>query len=326
MSRLHLRSAPVLLVACLACLACQATTASGRAPIALAIHGGAGTIVRTELTPELEASYRATLEQALEVGHAILSDGGASIDAVVAAVVVLEDSPLFNASRGAVFTEAGTVELDASIMDGSDHAAGAITGVATVKNPILLALEVMRASEHVMMSGAGADAFARARGLELVPNEYFYTDRRRRELSERLAGVHGTVGAVALDRHGHLAAATSTGGMTAKRYGRVGDSPIIGAGTYADDATCAVSSTGWGEYFIRGVVAHDISAMMAYGRLSLDQAARRVIHDKLTVAGGTGGVIAVDKRGNVAAPFNTLGMYRAWIAADGTRRVEIYGD
>ncbi|ARA92056.1 beta-aspartyl-peptidase [Rhodothermaceae bacterium RA] len=317
-------------------------------PITLVVHGGAGTILRENMTPELEAAYRAALAEALRVGYAVLSEGGRSLDAVEATLRVLEDSPLFNAGRGAVFTNDGIVELDASIMDGATRGAGAVAGVRHVRHPITLARRVMEASSHVMLVGDGAEVFAREQGLEMVPNTYFHTERRRQQLEAAQQGgsatgalhapavpagdametVHkfGTVGAVALDRQGNLAAGTSTGGMTNKRWGRVGDSPIIGAGTYADNATCAVSATGHGEYFIRGVVAHDIAALMAYGGRSLQEAADHVILEKLGAAGGTGGVIALDREGHVAMPFNTPGMYRGVVDASGTVRVYIYRD
>ncbi len=314
----------------------------------LAVHGGAGTLSPNDLTPELEADYRAALRAALEAGYRILHDGGSSLDAVVAAIRILEDSPLFNAGKGAVFTSEGTVELDASIMDGKTHAAGAVSGVKRVKSPILLARAVMEHSPHVMLTGGGAETFAREQGLEMVENEYFHTERRRRQLEraqqrerekapsgdahlrqeDREAEHHayGTVGAVARDQAGNLAAATSTGGMTNKRFGRVGDSPIIGAGTYADNATCAVSATGHGEYFIRGVVAYDVAAMMRYTGLSLAEAANAVIMGKLTERGGTGGIIALDRQGRVAMPFNTSGMYRGVIDEAGNVEVLIYRD
>lgn len=316
------------------------------APFALAIHGGAGTITRSAMTPEREAEYRAKLEEALRAGHAVLAEGGTSLDAVVAAITLMEDSPLFNAGVGAVFTSEGTVEHDASIMDGRTRNSGAVAGTRQIRNPITLARRVMEDSPHVMMVGAGAEAFAQELGFEMVPNETFHTDRRRRSLErarEREAGTaaamndetdliaplaykYGTVGAVALDQEGNLAAATSTGGMTNKRFGRVGDAPIIGAGTYAENETCAVSATGHGEYFIRGVVAHDIAAQMRYTDRSVDEAATDVINRKLGELGGTGGVIALDRQGNVSMPFNTEGMYRGSIDADGNVTVGIYGD
>jgi beta-aspartyl-peptidase (threonine type) len=316
-----------LLPALLLCLACAAPTARDAASpnFGLVVHGGAGTITRASLTPELEAQFRAELEGALRAGHAVLAAGGTSIDAVTAALLPLEESPLFNAGVGAVFTADGRCELDASIMDGATHGAGAVAAVTTIEHPILAARAVLEHSEHVLLGGPGAEAFAAEQGLALVPNEHFHTEHRRKQLREQQADEkHGTVGAVALDRHGHLAAGTSTGGMTNKRFGRVGDSPLIGAGTYADDATCAVSSTGWGEFFIRGVVAHDIAAQMRYGGRTLREAADDVILRRLTAAGGTGGVIAIDANGNTAMPFNTPGMYRGRIDASGHVVVEIY--
>ncbi len=311
-------------------------------PVVLAIHGGAGTIERGNMTPEREAEYRAALEAALRAGFAVLQEGGSAVDAVAAAIPPMEDAPLFNAGKGAVFTSEASVELDASIMDGATLNAGAVAGVTTIKNPILAARLVMEQSPHVMLTGSGAEAFARQHGLEEVENTYFHTDRRRetlRRVQERERSesgflqtdpeawqMTGTVGAVALDQNGHLAAATSTGGMTNKRFGRVGDSPIIAAGTYADDRTCAVSATGHGEYFIRLAIAHDISARMMYLGESVEAAAHTVIHDKLTDLGGTGGVIALDAEGNVAMPFNTSGMYRGTIDAEGNVTVDIYRD
>jgi L-asparaginase / beta-aspartyl-peptidase len=313
----------------------------------LVIHGGAGTIPRGSLTPEREAEFHAALREALLAGHRVLQAGGSSIDAVQAAVVLMEDSPLFNAGRGAVFTAEGRNELDASIMDGRTLDAGAAAGATRVKNPILLARQVMENSPHVMLTGAGADEFAQQRGLELVDPSYFHTQMRwealqraqqeegfqefrRDTVPDRSAlpddRKFGTVGAVALDRHGNLAAATSTGGMTNKRWGRVGDAPIIGAGTYANNRSCAVSATGHGEFFIRLAVAYDICAQMEYRNLSLADAARDVIHRKLTELGGTGGVVAIDRQGNITMPFNTEGMYRGWIRADGQPHTEIYRD
>jgi beta-aspartyl-peptidase (threonine type) len=293
----------------------------------LVVHGGAGTLGREDITPEKERALRAALTSALDVGHAILANGGSSTDAVVAAIVLLEDSPLFNAGVGAVYNSAGEHELDASIMDGATLNAGAVAGVRTVKNPITLARAVMDHSPHVMLVADGAEEFGRTVGTEFVSPDYFDTDfrreqwERRREqapddalLADPLAEAlkFGTVGAVALDSHGNLAAATSTGGMTFKRYGRVGDSPVIGAGTYADNESCAVSATGHGEYFIRFVVAHDICARVRYRGVSLERAADEVVMKKLVEAGGSGGVIAIDRRGNIAMPFNTPGMYRGY--------------
>ncbi len=303
----------------------------------LAVHGGAGVIERGSMTPEREVRYRTALEDALRAGYAVIQNGGSALDAVTATITPLEDSPLFNAGKGAVFTNEGTVELDASIMDGATLNAGAVAGVKTVKNPVLLARRVMEASPHVLLTGKGAETFADEQGFEAVENDYFYTEHRRealRQAQERERSTSGalpeawqmtgTVGAVARDRDGHLAAATSTGGMTNKRWGRVGDSPIIGAGTYADDATCAVSATGHGEYFIRLAIAHDIAARMRHGGTSLAESADDVIHGRLTDLGGTGGVIAIDKDGHVAMPFNTPGMFRGTIDADGNVTVEIY--
>lgn len=336
----------LLLVLALALLAMPAPAQpadSSGAHFALAVHGGAGVITRAGMTPEAEAAVRDGIRRALEAGYAVLRDGGTALDAVTAAVVVLEDDPSFNAGRGAVLTNEGTAELDASIMSGRDLAAGAVAGVKHVRNPIRAARLVMEASPHVLLAGAGADAFAEEQGLEPVENAYFLTERRRealervRERERSTSGraaqrdpeprqMTGTVGAVALDRHGDLAAATSTGGMTNKRWGRVGDSPIVGAGTYADNRTCAVSATGHGEYFIRLAVAHDISARMAHLGESVEAAAQSVIHDRLAALGGTGGVIAMDREGRVAMPFNTEGMYRGAIDAEGNVTVLIYGD
>lgn len=312
----------------------------------LVVHGGAGTIPRGSLTPEREAEYHAKLREALLAGHAVLSRGGSSLDAVEAAILILEDSPLFNAGRGAVFTAEGRNELDASVMDGRTLAAGAVAGVTRVKNPILLARQVMENSPHVMLVGAGAEAFGQQRGVEMVDPSYFHTEARWRAL-ERAREEEGyqefrrdttradtplpddrklgTVGAVALDRQGNLAAGTSTGGMTNKRWGRVGDAPIIGAGTYAS-GRCGVSATGHGEYFIRLGVARDICAQVEYLNLPLADAADNVVMMKLTELGGTGGVIAMDDQGNFALPFNTDGMYRGWIGLDGQPHTEIYRD
>ena len=298
-----------------------------RIPVVVAVHGGAGTILREKMTPETEAAYRAELEAALRSGHRVIQAGGSALEAVEAALLPLENSPLFNAGKGAVLTHGGRCELDASIMDGATGRAGAVAGVTTVRNPILAARAVMEHSPHVMLSGRGADLFSEEQGLEVVGNDYFQTERRRRQVERAQAdSKHGTVGCVALDAGGHLAAGTSTGGMTNKRWGRIGDSPVIGAGTWADDRTCAVSATGWGEFFIRGAVAHDIHARMAYQGLSLAEAGQAVIMRDLTAAGGTGGVIALDGSGRVAAPFNTPGMYRGWIDAEGRVEVRIYGD
>ena len=307
----------------------------GARPIAIAIHGGAGVIDRAQMTAEREASYRAGLSAALDAGYAILERGESSLDAVTEAVRLLEDDPQFNAGRGAVLSHDGEAELDASIMDGAGTRAGAVAGIRHVKSPIGLARLVMDKSAHVMLIGEGAEEFAREQGLEFVPNTYFRTPYRERELQRALAAagagqgagggtITGTVGAVAIDRAGNLAAATSTGGMTNKRYGRVGDSPIIGAGTYANNETCAVSATGSGEFFIRAVVAHDIHALVQYKQLSIEAAARDVVQGKLKRLGGEGGVIAIDRNGVIALEFNSEGMFRGARDSRGRREVAIY--
>ncbi len=306
----------------------------------IAIHGGAGVILRHKLTAKIEKAYRHGLEGALRAGYAILSNGGSALDAVQMAVAELEDNPLFNAGRGSVLSHEGRCEMDAAVMDGARRMAGAVTGISGVRNPVVLARLVMERSGHVMLCGTGAEDFAREHGIAFEPPGYFLTEQRIRQL-EKVKGTHitlldhsdkkeippdelseaekksGTVGAVALDAYGNLAAATSTGGMTNKRWGRVGDSPLIGAGTYADDAV-AVSCTGHGEYFIRRVVAHEVSALMRYKGLTLDEACRDVVFDQLLPDGGEGGLIAVDAYGNVSLPFNTPGMYRgSMVAPDG---------
>ena len=287
----------------------------------MAIHGGAGTLPRAEMTGEAERRYRAGLQDAIDAGYAVLQNGGTSLDAVTRAVVSLEDNPLFNAGRGAVFTLDGRNELDASIMDGATLQAGAICGVTRIRNPVVLARAVMEKSEHVMLAGAGAEEFASGQGFEFVPQSYFHTPERFAQLQRIRSGDAGlsghtishvgTVGAVALDSRGRLAAATSTGGMTGKRFQRVGDSPIIGAGTYADDRSCAVSATGHGEVFLRAAVAHDICARMRFGGRSVGEAAREVVQVELPALGGEGGVIAIDARGEIALEFNCEGMFRA---------------
>lgn len=332
------------LLATLLWTALAATTAMAepqiQAPIAIAIHGGAGTIAREALPPEQESEIRATLEQALRAGHAILADGGGSLDAVTRAVTLLEDSPHFNAGRGAVFNAEGKNELDASIMEGAGLNAGAVAAVHNVRNPILLARKVMSDSPHVMLMGEGAETFAREHDIAFEDDAYFFNEYRWQQLQKAKAGGEtgatflsetpdqwfSTVGAVALDRSGNLAAATSTGGMTNKRWGRVGDSPIIGAGTYADNRSCAVSATGHGEYFIRATVARDICARMQYAGASLAEAAEQVISVQLTAMGGDGGIIAIDPRANISLSFNTPGMYRGSIDAQGTVYVAIFGD
>jgi len=293
----------------------------------IAVHGGAGTLARADLTPDSDRAYRAGLERALRAGHAVLADGGGALDAVVAAVRVLEDDTLFNAGRGAVLAANGQHELDASVMDGRDLRAGAVTGVRHVKSPIELARLVMDRSPHVMLAGAGAEEFALEQGLAPVANTHFATERRRRELDRMLHGeiasgresLMGTVGAVARDVNGNLAAATSTGGMTGKKWGRVGDSPIIGAGTYAANDCCAVSATGHGEYFIRATVAHEIASLMRYRGLDVQAAADEVVMRQLVKLGGSGGVIAVGHDGRIAMPFNSEGMLRG--AMDSSGRV-----
>ncbi len=345
--------------------------------VVLVIHGGAGTILKSTMTAEKEAAYKAGLTMALQKGYDTLLKGGSSLDAVEIAVRILEDNPLFNAGKGAVFTNAGKNELDAAIMNGKTLAAGSIAGVTTIKNPITAARAVMEKSPHVMMTGKGAEEFAMQQGLEIVDPSYFYTEERWKtlekakketgdtiaekkdtvvqiknkpiislldSLKKKLENIlkkdtvqkkavllqpenkdykYGTVGAVALDRYGNLAAATSTGGMTNKKFGRVGDAPIIGAGTYANNATCAISCTGWGEYFIRLVMAKSISDMMEYKGSSLYNAANEMVMKKLPALGGDGGLIGLDKKGNIAMPFNTAGMYRGYIK-DGKIVVEIY--
>jgi L-asparaginase / beta-aspartyl-peptidase len=287
----------------------------------MAIHGGAGTLPRAEMSADAERRYRAGLKEAIDAGFEVLQAGGTSMDAVTRAVVLLEDNPLFNAGKGAVFTLDGRNELDASIMDGSTLTAGAVCGVTRIRNPVELARAVMEKSEQVMLAGGGAEEFAAAQGFSFVPQSYFYTPERWMQL-ERIRGGDaglsaltishiGTVGAVAVDARGRLAAATSTGGMTGKRYQRIGDSPIIGAGTYADDRSCAVSATGHGEVFIRTVVAHDICARMRFGGRSIGEAVREVVLGELPAMGGEGGVIAIDARGEIAIEFNSEGMFRA---------------
>jgi beta-aspartyl-peptidase (threonine type) len=304
----------------------------------IVIHGGAG-VVRSEMTPEIEKEVKAALKEAVLKGYAELQAGKPALDAVTAAITVLEDNPNFNAGKGAVFTHDGTNELDASIMDGATLNAGAIAGVRTVKNPITLARAVMEKSKHVMMMREGAEAFGKTVGIEFVEPTYFRTERRwqqlQRALKEEKEGVahadfetakhFGTVGAVALDKSGHLAAGTSTGGMTNKRYARVGDSPVIGAGTYAN-ANCAVSGTGWGEFYIRTAAAHSICARYSLLKEPLKKAAEFVINQEIPKLGGDGGAIALGADGSIAMPFNTDGMFRAWVGADGVAHVAIYAD
>lgn len=331
---------------------------AGAARATLVVHGGSGTITRDTITPQIEAKYRAALERALKAGHAVLSSGGTSVDAVVATIKVFEDDPLFNAGKGAVFTNDGKNELDASIMDGKTGLAGAVAGVTTVKNPITAARAVMDKTRHALMATTGAEKFAAVQKLDIVASDYFYTPHRWEQLQKAkerdqiqldhdgkaktskrpiapldnpfepwmIDNKFGTVGAVALDAQGNLAAGTSTGGLTNKLYGRVGDSPIIGAGTYADNATVAVSGTGTGEFFMRGVVAYDISARMKYAKVNLSDAVDQTIKSALDNKKGRGGVIALDKDGNVKFGFNTQGMYRGHIRADGKPVIQIYRD
>ena len=323
------------------------TLAAEKNPVAMVIHGGAGTIQRELMTPEVEAEYREILARAIRAGHSILLGGGSSRDAVIASINIMEDSPLFNAGHGAVLNHDGNVELDASIMEGRTFNAGAVAALTRIKNPINLANAVLEHSPHVMLAGAGAEVFAEQQGFAFVTNDYLKTERRQRQLERVLAeegGValsedpsdrvvekyradekkFGTVGAVAIDQRGDIAAGTSTGGMTNKRFGRIGDAPIIGAGTYADNNSCGISATGHGEYFIRAAVASDICARLAYKRLSLQQAADEVVMDKLVEMGGSGGVVGVDKEANVAFSFNSSGMYRASIDKHGTLVVQIF--
>lgn len=329
----------------------QNTDAAGSnaAKIGLAIHGGAGTIRRENMSPEREKEYREKLQESLDAGYAVLDGGGTSLEAVIAAVKVMEDSPLFNAGKGAVFTNEGRNEMDAAIMDGSNKNAGAVAAITTVKNPITAALAVMNNSPHVFMTGGGAEKFAQEQNLEIVDPSYFRDETRYQQLqkiidTERQQLDHsailemeledpyfkdrkyGTVGAVAVDKDGNIAAATSTGGMTNKRYGRVGDVPIIGAGTYADNETCAVSATGHGEYFIRTVVAHEIASQIKYANKSLKEAADDVVMKQLVEIGGEGGIIAIDKDGNISMPFNSAGMYRGYIRKKGEGKTFIYKD
>ena len=293
---------------------------------AIAIHGGAGIILKGALSSEKEKLIIEKLDEAISHGYEILKSTGSSTDAVVETIKILENSPLFNAGKGAVFTNQGTIEHDASIMNGENLNAGASTGTMYVKNPITLAHSIMTNSEHVFLSREGAEDFAKSQNLEIVEQDYFYTDFRFNQLEKQKNSISkfGTVGCVAIDINGNLAAGTSTGGMTNKKWGRIGDSPIIGAGTYANNKTCAVSCTGSGEYFMRSVVAYDISALMEYQKLSLKEAVFKVIHKKLPSIGGDGGLIAIDNKGNIIMDFNTPGMYRASINRDGEKNIAIY--
>lgn len=306
-------------------------------PFSIAIHGGAGTLLKGQMTSEKEDAYKSVLQQAIEVGYNILENKGNSLDAVSEAVKILENSPLFNAGRGSVFTATGSHEMDASIMEGKYLKAGAVSLLKGIKNPISLARDVMEKSEHVFLAGEGARQFALELGYELVDEDYFYDDLRFQQWQEikgsdtfqldhtpKKDSKFGTVGAVACDIFGNLAAATSTGGMTNKKWGRVGDSPMIGAGNYANNATCAVSCTGSGEFFIRGVVAYDVSCLMEYKGLSLEEAAAEVIHHRILKLGGDGGLIAVDNNGNITLPFNTEGMYRGYKKSNNENGIFIY--
>lgn len=317
----------------------------------LVIHGGAGTILKSQMTPEKEKAYTDALNAALEKGYAILKNGGTALDAVEASIRFMENSPLFNAGKGAVFTNEGKNELDAAIMDGKTLSAGSVAGVTVVKNPVTAARAVMEKSPHVMMAGKGAEQFAKEQGVEIVDPSYFYMEERWKSLQRTkqldsiqknkknslnrgfgelffsplgVGGKYGTVGAVALDRHGNLAAATSTGGMSNKKFGRIGDAPIIGAGTYANNKTAAISGTGWGEFYIRLVLAKTVSDMMEFGKMSLNDAANEMVMKQLPALGGDGGLIAVDKDGNIALPFCTPGMYRGYVKQDGRKIVSIY--
>ena len=310
----------------------------------IAIHGGAGTILKEDMTPELEDAYRKVLKESLDAGYAVLENGGSAVNAVKAAIVVMEDCPLFNAGKGSVFTKKGVNEMDAAIMDGSDLSAGAVAGIRNVRNPVELAEEVMLHSGHVFLSGKGANDFALKQGIKLEPDEYFHTEYRYdqwREIrdsdlyqldhkADKLVGLmkdkkFGTVGAVACDSEGNLAASTSTGGMTNKRYGRIGDSPVIGSGTYANNKTCAISCTGHGEIFLKAVAAYDVSALMEYKNLSLQEACEEVVLKKLVAMHGDGGLIGMDAKANVALVFNSAGMYRGFKNSEGESDIAIYG-
>lgn len=358
MSQLATDAARLLAASALACscaFAQPSAAPSSMHPYGLVIHGGAAAILRHDFPPELQAEHEAKLSEALDAGYAVLERGGPATDAVVAAIRVLEDSPLYNAGKGAVLNASGVCELDASIMDGRTQSAGAVAGLQHIRNPITLARDVMQKSAHVMLAGEGAERFARELGYELVPNEYFQTPLRRQQLErakeiEKAKGGHGairdangrisfvtvddhldpdrhkwgTVGCAALDQHGDLAAGTSTGGMTNKKFGRVGDSPVIGAGTYANNRTCALSATGHGEYFIRAVVGHDVSARMEYQHLDLEKAAAATL-EQVRELGGNGGVIAIDREGHVTMQFNTSGMFRGFRLSTGEKQVAMFG-
>lgn len=331
---------PSVFISFIALVMLFVSSAFAQGPV-LVIHGGAGNINKSNIPDSAEILYKEKMTEALERGYQILENGGTSLQAVNATINILEDSPLFNAGKGAVFTSHGTNELDASIMDGATLNAGAVAGVRHIRNPIDAAIAVMERSPHVMLTGDGAEQFAKSIGVELVDTSYFYTERRFKQLfrakerEKELQGKYwvesnqfkyGTVGAVALDKDGNIVAGTSTGGMTNKKYGRIGDAPIIGAGTYANNETCGISATGHGEYFMRSVVAYDISALMQYKSLSLQQAADEVVKNKLVELGGSGGVVGLDKNGNVVMSFNSNGMFRGYIKKPGEANVFIYGE
>ena len=303
----------------------------------IVIHGGAGNISPQNINGDIEKQYRTALDSALMIGNTALKNGGTALDAVEKVINFMEDCPLFNAGKGAVYTADGVVELDASVMDGSNLKAGAVAGLRHIKNPISLARTVMEKSEHVMMVGRGAELFAQKQGFDWVDTSYFYTKKSKDAYlkakksqpappSKNVPDKHGTVGCVVLDNNGNLAAGTSTGGMMMKKFGRVGDSPVIGAGTYANNKTCAVSCTGHGEYFIRNVVAYDVSAMMEYGNQTLSDAAKKIIQEKLKLQGGEGGLIAVDAKGNIAMEFNSTGMFRGYVRQNGEKKVMLFQD
>lgn len=330
----------ILVLATIGCGSEVKETPNKATTFGIVIHGGAGTLLKKNMTPEMEQAYRETLTKAISVGHRILKNGGTSTEAVEKTIHVMENSPLFNAGKGAVLTADATVALDASFMDGATQNAGAIAGVQHIKNPISAAIAVMNDSPHVMLSGKGAEVFAVSQGLDTVPMHYFITERRKKAL-ERIQSKtafkspeekdflrksrYGTVGCVALDKNGNIAAGTSTGGMTNKKWGRIGDAPIIGAGTYANNNSCGVSATGWGEFFIRSVVAYDIAAQVEYKNTTIEAAAKNAL-DKVAALGGDGGVIVMDKKGNVAMEFNTAGMYRAHMNHEGDLTLKIYQD
>jgi beta-aspartyl-peptidase (threonine type) len=325
-------------------VSCTSVKGPSQPTFGIVIHGGAGTILKENMTPEMEHAYENKLAEAISVGHKILKEGGSSQEAVEKTIHVMENSPLFNSGKGAVLTAEESIALDASFMDGNTLDAGAVAGVKHIKNPISAAIRVMKNSPHVMLAGEGADYFAANQGLDTVPESYFITENRLSDLrrvkkreSDQKVSINlieeqyfknqriGTVGCVALDLQGNLSAGTSTGGMTNKKWGRIGDAPIIGAGTYANNASCGVSATGWGEFFIRSVVAHDIAALVEYSGLTINEASKRVMK-KVKDLGGDGGVVVLDTKGNVAMEFNTPGMYRAHMDSDGNLEVKIYRD